>query len=102
MVDRSNAQKEKQELINSQLKQQSSMKRIPTTEIFCGAEQHIVGLHSHILKILDLCCEAAETQLEYAEISKYFRQIKCQNSRYNSIFAFTFKKVENCVFKVLL
>ena len=73
-----------------------------TTEIFCGAEQHIVGLHSHILKILDLCCEAAETQLEYAEISKYFRQIKCQNSRYNSIFAFTFKKVENCVFKVLL
>ena len=66
-----------------------------TTEIFCGAEHHIVGLHSHILKIL-------ETQLEYAEISKYFRQIKCQNSRYNSIFAFTFKKVENCVFKVLL
>ena len=64
-----------------------------TTEIFCGAEQHVVGLHSHILKILDLCCEAAETQLEYAEISKYFRQIKCQNSRYNSMFAFTFKKV---------
>ena len=68
-----------------------------TTEIFCGAEQHIVGLHSHILKILDLCCEAAETQLEYAEISKYFRQIKCQNSRYKFIFAFTFKRVENCL-----
>ena len=32
MVDRSNAQKEKQELINSQLKQQSSMKRIPVSD----------------------------------------------------------------------
>ena len=55
-----------------------------TTEIFCGAEQHRVGLHSHILKILDLCCEVAETQLEYVEISKYSRQIKCQNSRCNT------------------
>ena len=27
--------------------------RWSTTEIFCGAEQHRVGLHSHILKILD-------------------------------------------------
>ena len=33
----------------------------------CAAEQHIVGLHCHILKIVD----AAETQLEYAEITKY-------------------------------
>ena len=66
----------------------------------CAAEQHIVGLHSQILKILDW--KAAETQFEYAEITKYFRHIKCQNSEYNSIFSFTFEKVKNWVFKVLL
>ena len=32
MVHPSNSQKEKQELINSQLKQQSSMKRIPVSD----------------------------------------------------------------------
>ena len=61
-----------------------------TTEIFCAAEKLIVGPHSHILKIL-----AAETELENAEITMYFRHIKCKNSKYNSIFAFTFKKVKN-------
>ena len=64
----------------------------------CAAEQHIVGLHSHILKIVD----AAETQLEYAEITKYFRHINFKNSKYNSIFDFIFKEVKYCVFKVLL